>query len=1093
MDSFLCAAGGFVGQAFLVVNTMRWKLLALSFCVFAIPAGAQVRVWEGILELPLYEEGTPDPNPSFDQFSANGRFSYPYTLRNEISNERVVHKLRAVFLENEYLKCSVLPDIGGHVYTCIDKINGQPMFYANPSIKKARIGYRGAWAAFGVEFNFPVSHNWMSMSPVDFAYAEHEDGSASVTVGNIDRVYGVEWSVELILRPGWTVLEQQVTLSNRSDVRHRFYWWSNAGVEIWDDSRIEYPMRFAAAHGFVEVQRWPVDEQGKDLSIVKNQTDGPVSVFVHGSRENFMGIWHPHTGAGTAHFSEYDQLPAKKIWSWGMDADGLDWRKALSDNNSAYAEIQGGLFRNQETYAFLEPRQRINFSEYWLPVRGTGGISRANLSGVVHLERKADRLVIGLNVNREVSSAAIEVLDGDSIVSREKIDLSPEKTWTKEVPVTSASHKYSLVLKDKKGKALLKQTEGEYDWTAESEVKVGPQQNYRFPEESERSEDDWLQLGKTQELDGDLLSAVETYQSALQKFSSSYELAKAAGRLDASLNRFDEAIPRLLAAHQRNTTDAEVSYYLGISQEGAGHTRNAINAFEAALLSPVRRAGAALRLAELKAQQGDLKAAQRLIDESLKSEPTDLRAAEEKIAVMSAIGDRAAASRLANELLKRYPSSVLLREEAGVPDLKHLSADPYRVLRVASQYAALGLYQKAIEILSRNYPAVDPDQSEPGMTPPQKNPLVVYFRGYCRERLGDSAAADYDEASRLSTLYVFPSTLGDKFALEAALRVDANDATADYLLGVWYFARAKTAEALRHWANARNRNPQIPALEASVGLAQLYEARDFSRAFEAFDAGIKDDSRNMVNYSGAVTAMTLLGRAAPDRVKELDRYPDLKQMPNPLVYELALNRAEAGDYDGAVDLFHDRFFSREEGGTNVRQVWVEVRLLQATGLAKAGNCQSAVKIADTLQQPVTGLAFTKDGLEPFVEAPRTRYLRGDIYASCRQPQKAASEFARASEGRGTSNRLWAWAGAQKTGRQQTADSKASLLTAAADAEARSKQGSHQGSWHYTAGVLWIAAGQPEHGKEQLRETFLSPNDGLSQHLARLALAGATPR
>ena len=1076
-----------------MVNSMRWKLLALSLWVVAIPAGAQVRVWEGVLELPVYEEGRPDPNPSFDQFSAAGRFNYPYTLRNEITNQRVIHKLRAVFLENEYLKCSVLPDIGGHVYTCIDKINGQPMFYANPSIKKARIGYRGAWAAFGVEFNFPVSHNWMSMSPVDFAYSAHEDGSASATVGNIDRVYGVEWSVELILRPGSTVLEQRVTLSNRSDVRHRFYWWSNAGVQIWDDSQIEYPMRFAAAHGFAEVQRWPVDEQGKDLSIIKNQTDGPVSVFVHASREKFMGIWHPHTSAGTAHFSEYEQLPAKKIWSWGVDADGLDWRKALSDNNSAYAEIQGGLFRNQETYAFLEPRQQINFSEYWMPVRGTGGISRANLAGIVHLERKADRLVVGLNVNRKVGSATVELLDGDSVVSSERIDLSPEKTWTKEAPVKNADHKYAFVLKDGDGKALLKQTEGQYDWAPESEVKLGPQQNYRFPDENTSSEDDWLQIGKTQELDGDLLSAVETYQNALQKFPSSYELSKAAGRLDASLQRFDEAMPRLLAAHERNTTDAEVSYYLGVSQEGAGEAQRATNAYEAALLSPVHRAAAALRLAELKARQGDLKEAQGLIEESLKSEPSDLRAAEEKMAIMSAVGDRGAAARQAKELLKRYPSSVLLREEAGFPDLKHLAADPYRVLRVASQYAELGLYQKAVEILSRNYPVVDPDQSEPGMTLPQKNPLIVYFRGYCREKLGESAAEDYAEASRLSTLYVFPSTLDDKRALDAALRFNSKDATAHYLLGVWYFARAKNPEALRHWADARERNSQIPALEASMGLALLHEARDFSRAFEAFDAGVKDDPRNLVNYSGAVVAMTLLGRTAQDRVKELERYPDLKQMPNSLVYELALSRAEAGDFAGAINLFRDRFFSREEGGTNVRQVWVEVRLLQAAGMAKAGDCQNALQIADALGKPVAGLSFTQDGLDPFVEAPRTRYLRGEVYASCAQREKAALEFAKASEGRGTGNFLWAWAASRKADHSQDSDAKARLLSACAEAEARSKQGSHQGLWHYTAGILWIAAGQSGRGTEQLQETFLSPDDGLSHHLARLALAGATPR
>ena len=47
--------------------------------------------------------------------------------------------------------------------------------------------------------------------------------------------------------------KRRVTLNNRSDVRHRFYWWNNAGVQVWDDSRIQYPMRFTASHGFREV------------------------------------------------------------------------------------------------------------------------------------------------------------------------------------------------------------------------------------------------------------------------------------------------------------------------------------------------------------------------------------------------------------------------------------------------------------------------------------------------------------------------------------------------------------------------------------------------------------------------------------------------------------------------------------------------------------------------------------------------------------------------------------------------------------------------------------------------------------------------
>src|SRR5256886_7373759 len=190
-----------------------------------------VRVWEDSMTTPTSEEGLPDPNPPFDFFSSGRFLNYPYTLRHNLVDKRTPRKWRTLNLENEYLKCSVLPDLGGHLYTCTDKINGVSMLYANPSIKFARIAYRGMWAALGVEFNFPVSHNWMTVSPVDFATSHDPDGSASVWVSNIDRPYGMQWRVQLTLRPGRAFLEQKTTLYNRSDTRHRFYWWTNAGVE----------------------------------------------------------------------------------------------------------------------------------------------------------------------------------------------------------------------------------------------------------------------------------------------------------------------------------------------------------------------------------------------------------------------------------------------------------------------------------------------------------------------------------------------------------------------------------------------------------------------------------------------------------------------------------------------------------------------------------------------------------------------------------------------------------------------------------------------------------------------------------------------
>jgi tetratricopeptide (TPR) repeat protein len=1071
---------------------IRWKVLFLFLSLTAVPMRAQVRVWEGVLNLPAYEEGAPDPNPPFDEF-ASGRFNYPYTLRKEVTDRRAEHQWRAIYLENEYLKCSVLPDLGGHIYTCIDKISGQPMFYANPSIKKARIGYRGAWAAFGVEFNFPVSHNWVSMSPVDFAYASHEDSSASVTVGNIDRVYGMEWSVELTLRPGSTVLEQHVTLSNRSDVRHRFYWWNNAAVQVWDDSQIQYPMRFAAAHGFAEVQRWPVDPKGKDLSVIHDQTDGPVSLFVHGSRENFMGVWHPRTNTGTAHFADYTELPAKKIWSWGVDAEGLGWRKALSDNNSAYVELQAGLFRNQETYAFLEPRQSISFTEYWMPVRDTNGISRANLAGVVHLERKAGRLAACLNSNRKLLDATIQILDGNSSLLNDKENLVPERLWKREIQIPDAGKKYTFELKDNEGAVLLRQTEGTYDWAPESEIKVGPQISQRIPEEPRRTSGDWLQQGRTEELNGNLLAALHTYQKALAKFPSDLELLKAAGRLDTSLMRFEEAVPRLAAAHERSTTDAETSYYLGIAYEGVQRENDAIDAYEEAMRLPSYRAAAALRLAELLARRGSLKEARDFLTKSLESAPDDPRAGEELAAVSRGMGSRVDGEKMARQSRARFPLSDFLQEELGKPNILHLAADPYRVLNIASEYARLGLYRRAVEVLSRDYPSPDADQSEPGAVVPQKNPLIVYFRGYCREKLGESGANDYLQASRLSTVNIFPNTIEDQQPLKAAIRANEKDATAHYLLGTWYFAREKTQEAISEWQRARELNSQIPVLDASLGLALLHMKRDFGGALKVFAEGIKNDRSNVVNYSGTVAAMSVLGKSAAERVKALELYPDLSGMPTNLVYELALNRAEEGNYEGAIDLFQNRFFGSEEGGTDVRQVWVEVKLQQAIGLARTGHCEEALATAKALGSPVPSLSFTQDGLKPLIDSGRTNYLLGETYSACGQKEEAVRRYRLSAQGTDSSDVVWEWASAKKLSGYDAALWQGRLSLGLSRAESNAQTSAYQGWWVYSVGVLQIALGRDVEGKASLLESLLWPDSRMSYHFSRLAMEGATPR
>jgi tetratricopeptide (TPR) repeat protein len=1060
-------------------------LLAGTLSITSRNLDAQVRAWQGTITLPTYEEDQPDPNPPFDTY-ADTEFNYPYTLRTSLTGVKQDHTWRAVFLENEYLKCTVLPDLGGHLYTCIDKIDGQPMFYANPSLKKAEIGHRGAWAAFGLEYNFPVSHNWASLSPVDFAYKSAPDGSASVSVGNIDRPYGMQWGVELVLRPGSTLLEERVTLFNRSDVRHRYYWWDNAGVQVWDDSRIEYPMRFVASHGFTDVYQWPVLKPGgKDLSLLKNHTDGPVSYFAHGSYETFMGVWHPRTNAGIAQFSEYRDLPAKKIWSWGSDADGLAWRTALSDNQSSYVEVQAGLFRNQETYAFLDPGQTIRFNEYWMPVRGTGGISRANKAGVIRLEAHGSEVSAILNVNERVPGALLSLTQGGSILWSGVDDLVPEDVWYRSVSLKDPSAKVTFELKDHAGRSLLKQTDGQYDWDPESTIKLGPQQAYQMPGPDARTEDDWLQLGSDQEVNGMVVRAMATYRQGLEKYPANLSLMVAAGRLAASLQRYAEAVPLLRAAQTRDTPNAMVAYYLGIAEEGLGHTREAQTAYDVAYRQAVLRAPAAKKLGEMEAQQGHLQSASILFKAASDAAPQDLLVREEMEALTRSSGDTVEADRLAHHALTANPTSDFLKEEVSTPDLPHLAADPYRVLRLATEYMELGLYQKALAVLSRNYPAVPTDLTEPGSVLPQNHPLIHYYAAYCKAKLGADAPQNWQSASQLSPSFVFPSTEMDHVVLEDALRANANDGTANYLLGTLLFSKGLYDAGIADWIEAKRLNPHLPVVDLDLGKAWLQLKANPQRALAFFREGAQNDPDNPEIYVGLDQAMSLTGVSAKERAATLSRYPqtDVPQskMPANLVYQLALTRAEAGQFGPALSLFEDRFLASEEGAITKGQVLFEINLMQAEAEARTGQCAQA-------QSLVTGDLATLGSSR----SSQVYFRMAQVERTCRNAQQSNALLRKTAAGESYADLPWRMEAEKLLGTYNADRSTERLLKSLPGAEHLTEIGSYSSLRWYTIGVTQAALHQGTAARESFRKSLLLPDSFMSHHLTRAALATFQP-
>ena len=250
--------------------------------------------------------------------------------------------------------------------------------------------------------------------------------------------------------------------------------------------------------------------------------------------------------------------------------------------------------------------------------------------------------------------------------------------------------------------------------------------------------------------------------------------------------------------------------------------------------------------------------------------------------------------------------------------------------------------------------------------------------------LGESGAADFAAASTLSTRYVFPNRAETLPVLHAALRANPSDATAHFLSGSMYLSGGMVDEALREWNEARRLNRTIPVLHRNLGLVLLQLKNAPDQALEVFREGLANDRANLGLYAALSQTMTLLNRPASERVEALRQFPDLALMPPALVYDLALSLSEDGKAAEGEKLFENRFFARQEGGTNVRQIYLEVALLNALQLARAGRREEALSVAHNLGKERSGMAFTRDGLEPFLNDARTEFHLGEIESLARR-------------------------------------------------------------------------------------------------------------
>ncbi|MFZ5496088.1 MAG: DUF5107 domain-containing protein [Verrucomicrobiota bacterium] len=424
---------------------------------------APVTVRRRTVVLPTYEPHRPDPNPMFLEkrvYQGSSGRVYPLPCTDRIAETPRPRGWRAVFLENEYLRVMLLPELGGRIHRLLDKTNGYDAIYHQPVIKPALVGLAGPWCSGGIEFNWPQHHRPSTFMPTEVAIERHADGSATVWMGEHDPLARMKGMHGVRLHPGRSVVELRARAYNRTPDVQTFLWWANAATRVHEGYQSffppdatcvadhakramtafphasgryygvdyakraregipanEVPRRFVPPHCPIKhpaskIENGPPHYRPDDLSWYAN-IPVPTSYMVMGSAGDFFGGYDHQARAGLIHVADHHIAPGKKQWTWGNHDFGYAWDRNLTDPDARgecapYLELMAGVFTdNQPDFSFLQPGETKTWSQFWYPFREIGPARHANTDAAVSLRAEGDTLQVGVAVTARHPRATI--------------------------------------------------------------------------------------------------------------------------------------------------------------------------------------------------------------------------------------------------------------------------------------------------------------------------------------------------------------------------------------------------------------------------------------------------------------------------------------------------------------------------------------------------------------------------------------------------------------------------------------------------------------------------------------------------------------
>lgn len=893
---------------------------------------SEVRAWEEDIMLPTYEIGKEEKNPIFLEkrvYQGSSGSVYPYPVVEKISDCKVDKSYHALFIENEYIKVMILPELGGRIHMAYDKVKQRHFVYYNQVIKPALVGLTGPWISGGIEFNWPQHHRPSTFLPTDYSIEEHADGSKTVWCNEVERMFRTKGMQGFTLYPGKAYIEINVKVYNRTSFPQTFLWWANPAVVVNDHYHSVFPPDVNAVfdHGKRDVSSFPIAtgvyykqdySAGIDISKYKN-IPVPTSYMAIRSKFDFVGGYEADAQGGLLHVADHHVSPGKKQWTWGNGDFGCAWDRNLTDEDGPYIELMTGVFTdNQPDFSWLQPYEEKSWVQYFMPYSQVGYVKNATKDAMLNVEVKDGKGCLALyttGVNKDVN-VSVKDVQGNSLFNQ-TIQISPAAPFTATFAASGVKEEELIVeVRDYNGCVML------FYQADKPEIKPvpDPAKAAKDPKDIASIEQLFLTGLHLEQYRHATYNPMDYYQEALRREPGDVRCNNAIGLIWMRKGQFaqSEAYFRkavnTLTERNPNPYDGEAYYNLGGSCKMQGKLDDAFDAFFKSAWNAAWQDAAYYALAQIDTIKGRYESALDKADRSLIRNWHNHKTRQLKTSILRKLGRKEEALALIEESLKidrfnmgcRFEHYLLTRDKQVLGEMKGMMRHwAHGYIEYALDFAAAGLYGEAIELLQGFI-------EEGG----EVYPVIYYALGYFHACQGkeEEALTYYQQAEKEDHSYCFPNRIEEVTILQSAMQINKEGAKAAYSLGNFWYAARQYDNAVGCWEASAAIDPAFPTVWRNLSLAYYNQQHNQQKALEALEKAYQLNERDSRILMELDQLYKRLGRSHAERLSFLEAHLAETAERDDLSIERITLYNQLGRYAEAKDLIAARSFHPWEGG-----------------------------------------------------------------------------------------------------------------------------------------------------------------------------------